>query len=93
MVVLDRRRGSGLTQEALPGTLARSQGRQHCLEGDDPVQMRVLGAEDDPHAPDSEDLQDTVRAKAAQFPFRLRRGQPVVQLRRVPFGPLRARTG
>ena len=88
VVVLDRRRGSGLTQEALPGTLAGSQGRQHRLEGNDPIQMRVLGAEDDAHAPDSEDLQDTVRAKPAQFPFRLRRGQPVVQLRRVSFACL-----
>ena len=75
MVVLDRRRGSGLTQEPLPGTITRSQGRQHCLESHDPVQMRVLSAEDHSHAPNSDDLQYTERAEAAQLVERLRQSE------------------
>jgi hypothetical protein len=80
VIVLDRGRRPRLAQEALPGTLAGGHGRQHRLEGHEPRQSRVLGAEDDAHAPDPEHLQDAVGTEPALLPGRSRRREEMTQL-------------
>ena len=47
--------------------------RQHDLESGRAAEANILGVEDDAHATDAQDAQDTVCAKPAQFVGRLGR--------------------
>ena len=67
VVVLDLGGGAGLAQEAFAGDLALGHLRQHGLEGDGALQLRVLGQEDHPHAALAQQLQDAVGTEPADL--------------------------
>jgi hypothetical protein len=85
MIVIERRGGARLAQKAFLRRHVRRRVRrllrrgQHCLQGDESFEPRILGLEDDPHAAGAENLQHAIRPESAELVGRLRRGQERVE--------------
>ena len=67
VIVLEGGRRPGLAQETLLGRVAGGQAGQHGLQGDETLQLGILGLEDDAHAAGSEHLKNTVGTEPAQL--------------------------
>jgi hypothetical protein len=88
VLVADGGRGLGLPDEAPPGGVAGRQVRGRHLDGHDPAQLFVEGAEDDAHAAPSQHLPDVIVVQPAER-ARLPRGGQEGEVVPGPPGPLR----
>ena len=93
VIVLDGGGGFGLAQEALTGGFTGGQARQHGLDGQLALELRVLGLEHHAHAAGAEHLEDTKTAEPADLVWPFRRGQEVVVRPRVLVGIIIASAG
>ena len=75
MLVIDGRDGAGFAHETLPSPRVHGEVRMQHLEGDGPLQARIVGPQHDAHAAGADQPQDPIAAQPPYFVGQLRGGQ------------------